>query len=136
MKTTNQLIEEGLSQAKTLGINFDYDDGTSAEWLRLYSERLVESARTVERKYITQQLNLNIPVMTAKKPVAYNEGVASGWYASKAFLQSLPSLADKSKQRLQVVKVRNGLWELRWENGDVSQHSTEKAARLASLRFS
>lgn len=45
MKTTNQIIEEGIVQAKTIGINFDYDDGTSTEWLRLYSERLVDSVR-------------------------------------------------------------------------------------------
>ena len=39
------MIEEGIVQAKTIGINFDYDDGTSAEWLRLYSERLLEAVK-------------------------------------------------------------------------------------------
>ena len=52
MKTTNQIIEEGIVQAKTIGINFDYDDGTSAEWLRLYSERLVEAERGRIKRHI------------------------------------------------------------------------------------
>lgn len=30
--------------------------------------------------------------------------------------------------RYQIIKVRNGLWKLRWENGKETQHSTQQGA--------
>lgn len=35
--------------------------------------------------------------------------------------------------RYQIIKVRNGLWEVHWENGAVSKHSSEKGALRATL---
>lgn len=39
----------------------------------------------------------------------------------------------KDNQRYRIVKVRNGLWRLEWEDGSFSEHSTSYGAEKMAL---
>lgn len=41
----------------------------------------------------------------------------------------------KEKQRYIIIKIRNGLWRLEWENGQYSEHSTRDGAERMVLQL-
>ena len=49
--------------------------------------------------------------------------------------QIINLLSEENKQqRYTIIKIKNGLWRLEWENGEYSEHSTQDGAKKMSLK--
>lgn len=84
-----------------------------------------EEAVAEERLRIVKEISFHEPALSAKKPMAYNEGLRSGWYACREFVRLLTPPTNtylnccsecKMKMKSDLVHCQNYLCECHKES--------------------